>query len=100
VPIHDNPIVNEEETLPENLIHEYKTPPTTKTYQRDGSRPQQRVPQSTRTTKYSERFLKWQQSLAKQATLSSVSAETQEVNTPSPSLEPSSYLEAISCADS
>ncbi len=56
--------------------------------------------QSTRTTKYSEKFLEWQQSLAKQATLSSVSAETQEVNTPSPSLEPSSYLEAISCADS
>ncbi|EFX65098.1 hypothetical protein DAPPUDRAFT_117556 [Daphnia pulex] len=79
VPIHDNPIVNEEETLPENLIHEDKTPSTTKTYQRDeDSRPHQRVRQSTRTPKYSERFLEWQQSLAKQATLSSVSAETQE----------------------
>jgi hypothetical protein len=101
VPIHDNPIVNEEETLPEIMIHEDKTPSTTKTYQRDeDSRPQQRVRQSTRTPKYSEKFLEWQQSLAKQATLSSVSAETQEVNTPSPSLEPSSYLEAISCADS
>jgi hypothetical protein len=100
VPIHDNPIVNEEETLPENLIYEDKTPSTTKTYQRDeDSRPHQRVRQSTRTPKYSEIFLEWQQSLAKQATLSCVSAETQEVNTPSPSLEPSSYLEAISCAD-
>lgn len=100
MPLHDNPIINEAETLPEDLIHEDETPSTTTTYQRDEDSPPQRVHQSTRAPKYSERFLEGRQSLAKQATLSSISAEIQEVNTPSPPLEHWSYLEAISCADS
>lgn len=97
MPLDDNPIINEEEILTEDMVHEDETPSTTKTCQIDEDTPPQRVRQSTRTPKYSERFLEWQQSLAKQATLS---AEIQEVDIPSPPLEPSSYLEAISCADS
>ena len=88
-PIHDNPTINRDEI-----------PPNTTNHQRDEDSPPRRVRQSSRAPKYSERFLEWQQSLAKQATLSSTSAEVQEINTPSLPLEPSSYLEAISCADS
>ena len=89
MPAHANPIINRDDI-----------PSTTTTYQRDEDSPPRRVRQSTRAPKYSKRFLEWQQSLAKQATLSSTSAKIQEVNTPSLPLEPSSYLEAISCADS
>lgn len=55
---------------------------------------------STRHPKYSKRYLEYMRSIAKQAIWFGLSAKTNNSKTRSQPIEPSSYLEANSCADS
>ncbi|EFX70958.1 hypothetical protein DAPPUDRAFT_327683 [Daphnia pulex] len=60
----------------------------------------ERTRQSARRPKFSERYLQYRQSIAKQAIIFGLPSTTSNSSTKSRPIEPSSYLEAISCADS
>lgn len=98
IPLDDSTHDVDDETLPRNSTRVNEVLPDHPIHQGDVDCARQQTRRSTRSPKYSERYIQWQQSLAKEAILSSMSAEVKNTNTQL--LEPSSYLEAISCADS
>jgi hypothetical protein len=100
IPLDDSNHDVDDENLPRKSTRVNEVPSDDPIHQRDVDCAPQQTRRSTRSPKYSERYIQWQQSLAKIANLSSMSAKVQDANNHSPLLEPSSYLEAISCADS
>jgi hypothetical protein len=99
--IQDGVIINNE-AIDEEIVHD-TSPNAINASSRveiDRQVNNERTRQSARRQKFSDRYLQYRQSIAKQAIIFGVPSTTSNSSTKSLPIEPSSFLEAISCSDS